>query len=83
MIIVVIPAYRPGEKLLWVAAEILKQTEYSVLVVNDGSGSEYDSVFAQLPEQVTVLCHIFYLKHGFHLFVTIVNKISVSLLTQA
>lgn len=57
MIIVVIPAYKPGEKLLWVAAEILEQTEYSVLVVNDGSGSEYDSVFAQLPEQVTVLCH--------------------------
>lgn len=57
MIIVVIPAYKPGEKLLWVATEILEQTEYSVLVVNDGSGSAYDSIFAGLPEQVTVLCH--------------------------
>ncbi len=57
MIIVVIPAYRPGEELLSVAAKILEQTEYSVLVVNDGSGGEYDSVFAGLPEQVIVLCH--------------------------
>ena len=57
MIIVVIPAYRPGEELLLTAAKILDQTEYSILVVNDGSGSAYDSVFARLPEQVTVLCH--------------------------
>ncbi len=57
MIVVVIPAYKPEKGLLSVTAGILEQTEYSVLVVNDGSGSEYDSVFAQLPEQVTVLHH--------------------------
>lgn len=57
MIIVVIPAYKPGEGLLAVTAGILEQTAYHILVVNDGSGMAYDSVFEKLPKQVTVLHH--------------------------
>ena len=57
MIIVVIPAYKPGEGLLQVTSGILEQTKYSVLVVDDGSGEAYVPVFEKLPGQVTVLRH--------------------------
>lgn len=57
MIIVVIPAYQPGEGLLQVTSEILEQTKYGVLVVDDGSGEAYVPIFEKLPEQVTVLRH--------------------------
>lgn len=57
MIIVVIPAYKPGEGLLRVVNEILEQTKYDVLIVNDGSGDEYASVFAALPQRAVVLEH--------------------------
>ncbi len=57
MIMVVIPAYKPGEGLLQVAAGILEQTKYGVLVVDDGSGEAYAPIFEKLPEQATVLRH--------------------------
>ncbi len=57
MIIVVIPAYKPGEGLIRVVHEILTQTNYGVVVVNDGSGEAYDAVFAALPEGAVVLKH--------------------------
>ena len=57
MIMVVIPAYKPEEGMLQVVAGILEHTEYGVLVVDDGSGEAYASIFEKLPEQVTMLRH--------------------------
>ena len=34
--IVVIPAYEPDEKLLRVVAELKRDTDYAIVVVNDG-----------------------------------------------
>ena len=55
--IVLIPAYRPDKRLLSLVDELLSQTDYSVLVVNDGSGPDYDEIFSALPDAVTLLSH--------------------------
>lgn len=55
--IVVIPAYQPDEKLLHTVAEILEKTDYSIVVVDDGSADACQKWFEQLPEAVTVLHH--------------------------
>ena len=55
--IVVIPAYQPDEKLLKTVGEILEQTDYAVVVVDDGSAPERQTYFEQLPDSVTVLHH--------------------------
>ena len=51
--IVVIPAYEPDEKLLRVVAELKRDTDYAIVVVNDGSSEAAEPVFAALPEGVT------------------------------
>lgn len=53
-IVVLIPAYQPDEKLIHTLAE-LAETEVSVLVVDDGSGSEYDSVFIKAGKYARVV----------------------------
>ena len=55
--IVVIPAYEPDEKLLRVVAELKRDTDYAIVVVNDGSSEAAEPVFAALPEGVTRLRH--------------------------
>lgn len=55
--IVVIPAYEPDEKLLRVVAELKRDTNYAIVVVNDGSSEAAEPVFAALPEGVTLLRH--------------------------
>lgn len=55
--IVVIPAYEPDEKLLRVVAELKRDTDYAIVVVNDGSSEAAEPVFAALPEGVTLLRH--------------------------
>lgn len=57
--VAVIPAYQPDEKLLGVAESLLKQTDYAVLVVDDGSRESCQPIFAQLEgyERITVLHH--------------------------
>lgn len=44
---VVIPAYQPIEKVLYVAEELSKRG-FSIVVVNDGSSPQYDSIFQKL-----------------------------------
>ena len=48
---VIIPAYRPDTRLIRLVAEVL-DLGYSVIVVNDGSGDAYDSVFRALDPRV-------------------------------
>lgn len=57
MIHVLIPAYKPDERLLALISEIKQQTDYDVLVVNDGSGSDFDAIFNQIPNDCTLLAH--------------------------
>lgn len=56
---VVIPAYRPDDALVSVVTELAALGFLSIIVVDDGSGPEYRTVFAALPqlEAVHVLRH--------------------------
>ena len=55
--VVVIPAYKPDEKMLTLIDQLLRETDYRIVVVNDGSGADFDRIFAQIPPQVTLLTH--------------------------
>lgn len=54
--IIIIPAYKPGKELLDIVEDLEQYFEY-IIVVNDGSGKEYDSIFEMLKEKATVLNH--------------------------
>lgn len=54
---VLIPAYKPDNCLLDIVREIHENTDYSIIVVNDGSGQAYEPVFAALPDYCTLLVH--------------------------
>lgn len=55
--IVVIPAYKPDEKLLGIVHDVLTKTPYPLIVVNDGSGAAFEAIFRRLPEGVVLLRH--------------------------
>ncbi|MDD3400056.1 MAG: bifunctional glycosyltransferase family 2/GtrA family protein [Eubacteriales bacterium] len=55
--LVVIPAYQPDEKLKCVVEQINKQTEYPIIIVDDGSSAECQPLFAELENIATVLHH--------------------------
>ena len=58
--IVVIPAYEPDEKLLRLVDELKQQTDYKIIIVDDGSkNAESKDVFSKLEADsaVTVLHH--------------------------
>ena len=57
MTALIIPAYKPDEKLLKLLENYEGTQEYRVIVVNDGSGEECDPIFEKLPEWVTLLTH--------------------------
>ncbi len=50
--IIIIPAYKPDEKLIALLSALKEKTPAHLLLVNDGSGKEYDSVF----EKAESLC---------------------------
>ena len=53
---VIIPAYRPDERLIRLADEVLA-LGYAVVVIDDGSGESYAPVFEGLDSRVTILRH--------------------------
>ncbi len=55
--IVLIPAYQPDEQLLLLVDRFIQQTDFSIVVVNDGSAPDKAAIFEQLPETVTLLTH--------------------------
>jgi glycosyltransferase involved in cell wall biosynthesis len=44
MIVVVIPAYQPDKRLI----ELVKMLKYKTIVVDDGSGEQYNSIFSSV-----------------------------------
>lgn len=56
MHVALIPAYEPDEKLIELVEE-LKDNNFVVVVVNDGSGEEYDRTFSKLIKKAVVLNH--------------------------
>lgn len=58
--IVVVPAYQPDEKLIKMVSEFLSETDYRVVIVDDGSSDDRMQFFSQaeaMGERVTVLHH--------------------------
>jgi glycosyltransferase involved in cell wall biosynthesis len=43
--LVLIPAYEPNEKMLALIAELQEKTTYDILIVDDGSGESYQTLF--------------------------------------
>ena len=54
--IALIPSYEPNDALLKVVDELLKE-DFTVVVVNDGSGVSYNEIFDQLPNEVHYLSY--------------------------
>lgn len=56
---IVVPAYRPSAQLIELVNELLEETYPLIIVVDDGSGPEYASIFQQLRQKsrVRVLQH--------------------------
>ena len=54
--VALIPAYEPQEGLIGIAAA-LKAQDFIVVVVDDGSGPEYEEVFSRLEKGIVVLSH--------------------------
>ena len=52
--IILIPAYEPDDRLIDLVHKI-KKREFDVVVVDDGSGRDYDSVFLSLGKNVKVI----------------------------
>lgn len=58
--IVVVPAYQPDEKLVKLVSGFLSETDYRIVIVNDGSSDDRMQFFSQseaMGERVTVLHH--------------------------
>jgi len=57
--IILIPAYKPDEKLLKLIDELTESGYENILLVDDGSGEEYSGIFeqAETHEQVEVIRH--------------------------
>lgn len=55
--LVVIPAYQPDEKLKHVVEEMKRQTDYTIIIVDDGSSPECQPLFNELESYATVIHH--------------------------
>lgn len=55
-IVVLIPAYKPNEALVRLTRQLVS-TGFMVVVINDGSGIEYNYYFSMLPTEALVLNH--------------------------
>ena len=51
---VIIPAYKPNKELIHLVDE-LRTGDIGVIVVNDGSGSEYNEIFEEVAKKATVV----------------------------
>lgn len=52
--VILIPSYEPDDLLVNVVRDLIKE-DFPVLVVNDGSGEEFDHVFNQIKDEVKYL----------------------------
>ena len=53
----IVPAYKPTEDMIPMLQHFAGSEEYVPVVVNDGSGAEYDALFARVPEGCILLNH--------------------------
>ncbi|MBE5772421.1 MAG: glycosyltransferase [Clostridiales bacterium] len=56
-IALIVPAYKPTEDMLPMLERFSKDERYVPVVVNDGSGSDFDGIFSKVPEGVHLIVH--------------------------
>lgn len=56
-IALIVPAYKPTEDMLPMLKRFAEDERFVPVVVNDGSGPEFDALFENLPEGTTLLVH--------------------------
>ena len=56
-IALIVPAYHPTQDMIPMLERFVQDPEIVPVVVNDGSGPDYDSIFAQVPAGCTLLAH--------------------------
>ena len=56
-IALIVPAYHPTQDMIPMLERFLADPEFVPVVVNDGSGSAYDGIFAQVPQGCILLNH--------------------------
>ncbi|MBQ3074614.1 MAG: glycosyltransferase, partial [Clostridia bacterium] len=55
---IIIPAYKPDEKLIALLHDLKKSTDARLLIINDGSGEAFEPIFDQVRSLgVTLLVH--------------------------
>ena len=53
----IVPAYHPTEDMIPMLERFVQNPDFVPVVVNDGSGPEYDAIFARVPEGCALLQH--------------------------
>lgn len=53
----VIPAYRPDLHLIHLLQKVKEKSSLQIIVVNDGSPANDDSIFREAQKYATILCH--------------------------
>lgn len=53
----IIPAYKPAKELIGLLEQFAGHAEFVPVVVDDGSGAEFEPIFSALPEGVRLLRH--------------------------
>lgn len=56
-VILVIPAYEPDEKLILLLQAVHSQTEFKIIVVDDGSGKVYEPIFQEAEKYAFVISY--------------------------
>ena len=56
-IALIVPAYHPTQDMIPMLERFLADPEFVPVVVNDGSGPEYDAIFARVPAACVLLNH--------------------------
>ena len=56
-IALIVPAYKPADAMLEMLRGYMEEMDCVPVVINDGSGAEYDALFARLPEGCVLINH--------------------------
>ncbi len=52
MIPIIIPAYEPDERFIGLLSNLVKRENVFIIVVDDGSGSDYENIFSRVKEMI-------------------------------
>jgi glycosyltransferase involved in cell wall biosynthesis len=63
-IAIIIPAFKPQESILFLISSLLTKGNFTIIVVDDGSGKEFEPIFNSIPENIYIIKHAVNLGKG-------------------